>query len=141
MAKDKAKFIRFDSFLEAVHHGKHNLKADPLKLAFTVKIPDASASALTDLKTVPHTNLSGTTVKTMISGSKDGVYRLVVANTTLSAVNGPVAPWRYPVLYNGANKLLIGWWDKSEAVKLEDGDALLMEIGEVLRNGNTPKES
>ena len=117
-----AAFNKFESFVEAVAEGVHNLGSDQLKVALTNSVPSATDTQLSDITEISYTNISGVNprdVTTSSSAQTSGTYKLVLADLTLTA-SGSVGPFRYVVLYNdtATNKELIGYYDYSASLSL-----------------------
>jgi hypothetical protein len=118
-------FNKFNSFVEALAHKKHNLATDQLKVALcaAANAPVAGNSVLTDLTQISYTNLSTRNITTTSSGQTSGTYKLVLTDLALSASGGNVGPFRYVVIYNdtATNDELIGWSDYGADVTLVNG--------------------
>ena len=132
-----ASYNKFDSFVEAVAEKKHNLGSDQLKIALcaTANAPVAGNSILANLTQIAYTNIvnGGTTgrdLTTSSSAQTGGTYKLVLADLTLVASGGSVAPFQYIVIYNdtATNDELIGWYDYGSAVTLADGDQFIIDF-------------
>ena len=72
-------FNKFNAFIEAVHHKKHDLSSDEIRVALctNANAPVAGGAVLTDLTVVPLTNLVSEVVAVASSGQTAGVYDLV----------------------------------------------------------------
>ena len=116
-------FNKFNSFVEALAHKKHNLSSDTLQVALTNTAPVAGNAVLADLTQISYTNLSSRVLTTSSSGQTSGVYKLVIADLVLTA-SGAVAPFRYVVIFNqtASNDELIGWFDYGSSITLANGD-------------------
>ena len=126
-----ATFQKFNDFIEAVFHKKHDLSSDTLKLAFcaTANAPTAAASVLTDLTVIVSTNWDSITVTTASSGQTSGTYTCVLTDKLLTAT-GDVPAFRYVVLYNddATNDDLIGFLDYGETIEASIGEQLLVDF-------------
>ena len=116
-------FNKFNSFVEALAHKKHNLSSDTLQVALTNTAPVAGNAVLADLTQISYTNLSSRVLTTSSSGQTSGVYKLVIADLVLTA-SGAVDPFRYVVVFNQSapNDELIGWFDYGSSITLANGD-------------------
>ena len=127
-----ATFNKFNSFVEDVAEGVHNLGSDTLKIALTAaaNAPAATNGQLSDLTTVSTTNLTGVTVTVSDSSQTAGTYKLTVTDFDLTASGGSCGPFRYVVLYNdtATNDELIGWWDYGSELTLSDGETLTLNF-------------
>lgn len=123
-----ADYNRFDNFIGAVHRGEINLETATFAFALTEVAPNgATNEVLTDLTTVPLTNLSGNNALTVTSaGEANGVFSIVVANKQLVASGGAIGPFRYVAVYvsSSPNDTLLCWYDLGENVTIADGDTL-----------------
>ena len=125
-----ATFVKFHAFIEAVAEKKHDLGADVLMIALTNTLPvQATAAVLTDITEIAYTNLSARTVTRTSSAQTGGVYKLVLADLVLTA-SGPVAPFRYAVLYNNtaAAKDLINFWDYGSVVTMGNLETFTVDM-------------
>ena len=123
-------FNKFNSFSEAICEKVHNLGSDTLKIALTNTAPTASNTQLSNITEISYTNCSSRTITTTSSSQTSGVYKLVLADLTLTASGGSVATFRYVVLYNdtATNDELIGWWDYGSAVTLVDTQQFIIDF-------------
>jgi hypothetical protein len=124
-------FTLFDSFTEALAEKVHNLGSDTLTVALcaAANAPVAGNTVLANLTEVSYTNLSTRVLTSTFSAQASGLYKLVLADLTLTA-SGDVAPFRYLVIYNdtAANDELIGWLDYGSDLTLHNGDTLTIDF-------------
>ena len=125
-----ATFTKFNSFVEALAEKVHNLGSDTLKVALTNSAPSASNTVLANITEISYTNLSSRTLTVSSSSQTSGTYKLVLADLTLTASGGSVAPFRYVVIYNdtATNDELIAYFDYGSALTLTDGQALVLDF-------------
>lgn len=128
-----AVFNKFNSFVEAVAEKVHNLGSDQLTLALTNTAPVAGNTVLANITEVSYTNLSTRNLTTSASSQTSGLYKLVVADTTLTSTGGSTGPFRYVVVYNStaAGGPLIGFYDYASAVTLNSGESLTVDFDQV----------
>ena len=128
-----AVFNKFNSFVEAVAEKLHDLGADQLTLALTNSAPSAANTQLSDITQISYTNLSTRNITRTSSSQTAGLYKLVVADTTLTSTGGSTGPFRYLVVYNSttASGLLIGWYDYGTALTLNSGESLSVDFDQV----------
>ena len=128
-----AVFNKFDSFVEAVAEGTHNLGSNQLTIALTNTLPTAANSVLADITQITYTNLSTRNLTTTSSAQSSGLYKLVVADTTLTSTGGSTGPFRYVVVYNStaAGGPLIGWFDYGSSITLLSGESLTVDFDQV----------
>lgn len=128
-----AVFNKFDSFVEAVAEKLHDLGADQLTIALTNSAPSAANTQLSNITQISYTNLSTRNLTRTSSSQTSGLYKLVIADTTLTSTGGSTGPFRYVVIYNdtSANDLLIGWYDYGTALTLNSGESLSVDFDQV----------
>jgi hypothetical protein len=128
-----AVFNKFNSFVEAVAEGTHNLGSNQLTIALSNVAPTAANSVLADITQITYTNLSTRNLTTTSSAQSGGLYKLVVADTTLTSTGGSTGPFRYVVVYNStaAGGPLIGWFDYGSSITLLSGESLTVDFDQV----------
>jgi hypothetical protein len=125
-----AVFNKFNSFVEAVAEGTHNLGSNQLTIALSNVAPVAGNSVLANITEITYTNLSTRNLTTTSSLQTGGLYRLIVADTTLTSTGGSTGPFRYVVVYNStaAGGPLIGWFDYGSSITLLSGESLTVDF-------------
>lgn len=127
-----ATFNKFNSFVEALAEKVHNLGSDTLTVALcaSANAPVATNTQLSNLTQISYTNLSSRVLTTSSSSQSAGTYKLVIADLTLTASGGSVAPFRYVVIYNdtATNDELIGWYDYGSDLTLANGESLTLDF-------------
>lgn len=127
-----ASFNKFRCFVEDIAEKKHNLGSDQMVVALcaTANAPVNTNTVLTDLTQISYTNLSSRNITTTTSAQSAGVYKLVLADLTLTASGGSVAAFQYIVIYNdtATNDELIGWYDYGSALTLASGESLTINF-------------
>jgi hypothetical protein len=123
-----ASFQKFQQFSLDLGKGVHNFSTNQLKVALTLVAPTSSSHLLADITEIAYTNLSSRNVTTTSWTQVAGLSKLIVAALTLTASGGPVAPFRYVVLYNdtAASDPLIGMWDYGSNITLADGQSEIL---------------
>lgn len=118
-----ATFNKFNSFVEALAEGAHNLGSDTLTIALTNTAPAATNTVLTNITEISYTNVSSRVLTSVTSAQTSGTYTLDAADLVLTA-SGTVPTFRYVVLYNdtATNDELIGYYDYGSAVDLLNGE-------------------
>lgn len=119
-----ATFTKFNSFVEALAEGAHNLGSDTLKIALTNTAPSAANTVLANITEIAYTNIQngGTTGRNLTvttSAQSAGTYTLDANDLVLTAT-GTVPTFQYVVLYNdtATNDELIGYYDYGASVNL-----------------------
>ncbi len=122
-------FQRIDSFVEALAEKTHNLGSDTLKVALTNTAHTSTWTQLSDLTEISYSNLSARTITTSSSAQTAGLYKLVLADLTLTAT-GAVGPFRYVYIYNdtATNDELIGYYDFGSSLSLVSGQTFVIDF-------------
>lgn len=133
-----AAFNKFQAFVEHLCEGVHNFASDAtctltVALLAAANAPSASLDAvLADVSPISYTNLSSRVISVSSSSHTAGVYRLIVNDLVLTASGGPVAAFRYIVIYNddptSPADPLIGWYDYTSDLTLADGETLTLDF-------------
>jgi hypothetical protein len=125
-----AVFNKFDSFVEAVAEKLHDLGADQLVIALSNVAPIATNTQLSNITEVAYTNLSTRNLTRTSSTQTSGLYKLVIADITLTSTGGSTGPFRYITIYNdtSTNDLLIGWYDYGTSLTLNSGESLAVDF-------------
>ena len=125
-----ATFNKFNSFVEALAEGTHNLGSDQLTVALTNSAPAATNTQLSDITQISYTNLSSRNITTSSSSQTSGTYSLVLNDLTLTA-SGAVATFRYVVIYNdtATNDELIAYYDYGSSVTMANTETFLIDFG------------
>ena len=118
-----ATFNKFNSFVEALAEGTHNLGSDTLTIALTNTAPVAGNTVLANITEIAYTNVSSRVLTSVTSSQTGGTYTLDAADLVLTA-SGTVPTFRYVVLYNdtATSDELIGFYDYGSAVDLTSGE-------------------
>ena len=127
-----ATFNKFQSFVENLAEGVHNLETGALTLALTNTAPVATNTVLANITQIVYTNLSGSRVLANKNSSQtSGTYKLTADDVVLTAT-GSVGPFRYVVLYNDTPTSpadpLIGWYDYGSSISLANGETFTIDF-------------
>lgn len=125
-----ASFNKFNSFVEGVAHGDHDLENNSLVVALTNTAPVATNSLLAHLTEISYTNLSSRALTVSGSSQTSGTYKLTIEDLVLTASGGSVGPFRYVVIYDdtATNDPLIGFYDYGSSITLADGETLTIDF-------------
>ena len=123
-------FNKFNSYSEAVHHGKHDFSSDQIKVALTNTAPDAADSVLADIEQIGYSGLSTRNLVTASSGQTGGLYKLVLNDLILTQSGIAGQAFRYPVLYNedAPSDELIAYYDRGSSITLQPGESLQLDF-------------
>ena len=117
-----------------------DLDSDTLAVALSNTDPttgtDATADGngvLANITEIAYTNLSSRTLTNVTSTQTSGTYKLSADDLTLTASGGAVADFRYVIVYNDTPTSpadpIIGYYDYSSSVTLNDGDTFTIDFG------------
>lgn len=130
-------FNYFNSFTEALCEKKHDLGADSFKICLSNTAIVGTETQLSGLTPISYTNVVTTPNASLVVGTNStatqsgGIYKLTLADMTITATGGAVATFRYVVLYNdtATNDELIGWWDYGVGgVTLATGETFVIDF-------------
>jgi hypothetical protein len=135
-----ATFNKVNDFVKNAVHNM-DLESDQIVIALTNTAPASESSNPTadgngivgNLTQVSYSNLSGDrNVTTSSSSQTSGVYKLVLADKTLTASGGSIGPFRYVYLFNDTVTSpadpLIGYYDYGSSLTLNDGDSFTVDF-------------
>ena len=134
-----ASFVKINDFVaNAVEN--MDLESDQLIIALSNTAPSSESSnptadgngILGNVTQISYSNLSSRNLTTTSSGQSGGVYKLVLADLTLTASGGSVAAFRYIYIYNDTVTVpadpLIGYYDYGSSLTLNDGDTFTIDF-------------
>ena len=134
-----ASFVKINDFVaNAVEN--MDLESDQLIIALSNTVPSSESSnptadgngILGNVTQVSYSNLSSRNLTTSSSGQSGGVYKLVLADLTLTASGGSVAAFRYVYIYNDTVTSpadpLVGYYDYGSSLTLNDGDTFTIDF-------------
>ena len=113
-------------------HGKHDWSQDVIKILLTNTAPSVSQTVRSNITEITPQNgyaANGITLTTTSSSQTSGLYKLILADYTLSAT-GTIGPWRYAVLYNStsSSQPLMGWYDYGVSITMSNGEGFLFDF-------------
>ena len=134
-----ASFVKINDFVaNAVEN--MDLESDQLVIALSNTAPSSESSnptadtngILGNVTQISYSNLSSRNLTTSSSGQSGGVYKLVLADLTLTASGGSVAAFRYIYIYNDTVTSpadpLVGYYDYGSSLTLNDGDTFTIDF-------------
>lgn len=137
-----ASFVKVNDFVaNAVEN--MDLESDQLVIALSDTAPSSESSnptadgngILGNVTQISYSNISGSNPRnltTTSSGQTGGVYKLILADLTLTASGGSVAAFRYIYIYNDTVTSpadpLIGYYDYGSSLTLNDGDTFTIDF-------------
>jgi hypothetical protein len=117
-----------------------DLESDQITIALSNTAPSSESpnpttdgnGTLSNVTQIAYTNLSSRTVTTTSSSQSSGVYKLVLADKTMTASGGSVGPFRYVYIYDDTATSpadpLIGYYDYGSSLTLNDGDSFTVDF-------------
>ena len=133
-----ASFNKVNDFVvNAVHN--MDLESDQLAVALTNTAPGSESSNPTadgngivgNLTQISYSNVSSRNLTTSSSSQSSGVYKLVVADLTLTA-SGTVGPFRYIYIFDDTVSApadpIIGYYDYGTSLTLNNGDTFTLDF-------------
>ncbi len=128
-----ATFNKFNSFVDDISKGVHNLSTGALKVALTNSAPVATNTVLANITQIANGNgyTTGGTATTPTLSNSSGTEKLVCTDVVFTA-SGSMGPFRYAVLYNDTPTSpadpLIGWWDYGSNVTLAASETFTVDF-------------
>jgi len=131
-----ASFNKFQQFVEDLAKGVHNFTSDAtctvtVALTAAANAPVATNAVLADLTQISYTNLSSRVVTGITAEHTTGTVNFTATDLVLTA-SGPVATFRYVVLYNddptSPADPLIAWYDYGSDVTLASGETFTIDF-------------
>ena len=128
-----ATYTKFLDYVEQLNKAVHNWSSHTFKAALTNTAPVNTNTVFANLTEISAGNgytAGGTGATISSSAQTSGTYKLVIADLTLTASGGSVAPFRYVVIYNdtATNDELIGFYDYGSDLTLANGESLLIDF-------------
>jgi len=113
-------FFKYNSFIDELSKGGHNLTTAVYKVALTNTAPTAASDTVWNTTVAPAPAAAngypagGLTITTTTATTSGGIFKLVLADTSppFTATAGGIGPFRYAILYNSsASNKLVGYYD------------------------------
>lgn len=123
---------KYNSFIDAISQGLHNMQTATFKCALTNTAPNAGSDAT--MTYPPPAAASGypsggNTLTTTLASTTGGVFTLKLADTVFTATGGAIGPFRYVILYNStAANRLVGFYDYNTSITLNDTDTFTVDF-------------
>lgn len=136
-----ATLTKLSGFVEHLAEKVHNLGSDTLAVALSNTAPSAQGTRpdvltanciLANVTQVAYTYLSSRGLSLTASAQTSGVYKLALADVTLTSTGGSTGPFRYVYIYNDTPTSpadpLIGYYDYGTSITLGDGESLTINF-------------
>jgi hypothetical protein len=126
-----ASFVKFQSFVEKMAEGVHNLGADALTVGMTTNAnaPVNTDDVLVDLTEIGYGSCSSRVISVASSAETGGVYKLTCTDLVLTS-SGTVGPFQWVFIYNDtpANNDLICYFDYGSEITLANTETLTLDF-------------
>ena len=129
-----ASFNKYNSFVDEISKGGHNMQTAVFKLALTNTAPAATDTVWSTGVYPPPAaangyTAGGNTPTVTSSSSSAGTYKLVLADSTFTSTAGGIGPFRYVVLYNSsATNKVVGYYDYGSSITLADTETFTVDF-------------
>jgi hypothetical protein len=129
-----AAFTKYNSFIDELSKGGHNLTTAVYKLALTNTAPGVSDTVWnTTVAPAPAAAngypAGGNTLTTTSAATTTGTFKLVLVDSVFTATAGGIGPFRYVILYNSsATNKLVGYYDYASSISLADTDTFTTDF-------------
>jgi len=130
-------FTRYNTFIDEVASGGHNLKTDVIKAALTNTAPPNPgttdtvwSAAIYPPPTAANNYTAGGNTPSITSATTSSyLFKLVLADTVFTATAGGIGPFRYVILYNSSktNKV-VGYYDYGSSITLADTETFTVDF-------------
>lgn len=126
---------KYNSFIDELSKGGHNLATDTFKLALTNTAPNFASDTVWNTTVAPAPAAAngypagGNTITTTSGTTTAGVFKLVLVDTVFTATAGGIGPFRYAILYNSSkSNKLIGAYDNTVSNTLNATDTFTTDF-------------
>jgi hypothetical protein len=99
-----------------------------IALASTTPSSTAFVSGTTDLATSGGYTAGGNNVTTTSSSESAGTYKLVLADPTVWTGSGGGFTFRYALLVNKTNNIVVGYWDYGSSQAVAAGETVTVDL-------------
>ena len=128
-------FFKYNSYIDELSKGGHNLTTAVFKLALTNTAPTPASDTVWNTTVAPAPaaangyTAGGNTLTTTSAATASGVFKLVLVDTTFTATAGGIGPFRYAILYNSsASNKLVGYYDYASNVTMGDTETFTTDF-------------
>ena len=130
-----AAFTKYNSFIDEIAKGGHNLATAVYKLALTNTAPNAATNTTWNTTDAPAPAAAngypsgGNTPAVTSAVTTTGTFKLVLVDTVFTATAGGIGPFRYAILYNSsATNKAIGFYDYGSSITLADTETFTADF-------------
>jgi hypothetical protein len=130
-----AAFVKYNSFIDELCRGGHNLATAVFKAALTNTAPNAASDTVWNTTVAPAPaaangyTAGGNTLTTASAATTGGVFKLTLNDTVYTSTAGGIGPFRYVLLYNSsASNKLVGFYDYGSSTSLADTETFTVDF-------------
>ncbi len=128
-------FTKYNTFIDELSKGGHNLQTAVFKVALTNTAPTAASDTVWNTTVAPAPaaangyTAGGNTLTTSSASTTTGTFKLVLADSTFTASGGNLGPVRYAIIYNSsASNKVVGYYDYGSSITLADTETLTVDF-------------
>lgn len=132
-----ATYNKFNQFTKDLIDGLQDLDSHAFKVMLTNVAPVATNAVKADITEIAAGNgyVSGGNSTTITTSTSSGTSKATATDVTFTAAGGPIANFRYAVLYNDTqtspSKPLIAWWDSGATQTITDGNSFVVDFSAI----------
>lgn len=130
-----ASFTKYNTFIDELSKGGHNLQTAVFKVALTNTAPTAASDTVWNTTVAPAPaaangyTAGGNTLTTSSASTTTGTFKLVLADSVFTASGGNLGPVRYAIIYNSsASNKVVGYYDYGSSITLADTETLTVDF-------------
>jgi len=127
-----ATYTKFQSFVEALSEGTHDLGSHDLTVGLTtdVNAPVVGDTVRGDLTEVAYDYCSSRLLIVASSAQTGGVYKLVVNDLILTASGGDIGPFQWVFIYNDSagSDELVCFFDYGSEITVLNGETFTLDF-------------
>src|SRR6187399_1477541 len=103
-----ATYTKYNTFVDELSKGGHNLQTAVFKCALTNTAPTAATDTVWNTTVAPAPaaangyTAGGNTLTTSSAATTTGTFKLVLADSVFTATAGGIGPFRYVIIYNSS---------------------------------------
>lgn len=130
-----AAFVKYNTYIDEISKGGHNLQTAVFKCALTNTAPTVATDTVWNTTVAPAPaaangyTAGGNTLTTSSAAATSGTFKLVLADSTFTAAGGAIGPFRYAIIYNSsASNKVVGYYDYGSSITLADTETFLADF-------------
>src|SRR5687768_835516 len=129
-----ATFTKYNTFIDELSKGGHNLQTAVFKVALTNTAPTAATDTVWNTTVAPAPaaangyTAGGNTLTTSSAATTSGTFKLVLADSVFTATSGGIGPFRYAIVYDSsATNKVVGYYDYGSSITLADTETFTFD--------------